>query len=178
MTQRKTMGAMAQRSSMLKQKWNRRSHQLAADKYNILGLLDVWFQNGNNNADKYNILGLLDVKCWILGNRRQKICVQTSFSRIQLRICLQIKVKLENLYTRKTTAKKGNSSKWRNKRQSNPRKVQNTIFLVFFELLEFQNENIQSKADEEYSWSFGCQRQSLLRFENCIQQIHPTPKNC
>ena len=26
------------------------------------------FKNGNNNADKYNILGLLDVKCWILGN--------------------------------------------------------------------------------------------------------------
>ena len=33
-------------------------------------------KNGNNNADKYNILGLLNVKCWILENRRQKICVQ------------------------------------------------------------------------------------------------------
>ena len=39
------------RSSMVKKKWNRRSYQLAADKYNILGLLDVWFQNGNNNAE-------------------------------------------------------------------------------------------------------------------------------
>ena len=40
-------------------------------------------KNGNNNADKYNILGLLNVKCWILENRRQKICVQ-------LPICCEI----------------------------------------------------------------------------------------
>ena len=74
----------------------------------------------NEEVNKKSLVGLLNVKCWIFVKNHvkknetdkswsfgcqmldfseiddKKICVQTSFSRIPLRICLQIKVNLEN----------------------------------------------------------------------------------
>ena len=48
------------------EKWNRRRSFGHKSEAEVFWMSD--FKNGNNNADKYNILGLLDVKCWILRN--------------------------------------------------------------------------------------------------------------